>query len=76
MKDHKMKAVDLAKFFNVSAGLVSDMLNYKKGLSKDTIRILSERFKFNQNAFNRPYELTPKIRNARLMNGRKGLATA
>ncbi len=57
MKDHKMKAVDLAKLLNVSEGLVSDMLNYKKGLSKDTIRILSERFKLNQDAFNRPYEL-------------------
>ena len=80
MKDHKMKAVDLAKLLNVSEGLVSDMLNYKKGLSKDTIRILSERFKLNQDAFNRPYELhvpiSPKIKNARLMNTRKDLATA
>ncbi|HWH62900.1 MAG TPA: helix-turn-helix domain-containing protein, partial [Ginsengibacter sp.] len=70
MKDHKMKAVDLAKLLNVSEGLVSDMLNYKKGLSKDTIRILSERFKLNQDTFNRPYELhiplSPKIKNARL----------
>src|SRR5687768_17038854 len=47
MKDHKMKAVDLARLLNVSEGLVSDMLNYKKGLSKDTIRILSEKFKLN-----------------------------
>jgi HTH-type transcriptional regulator/antitoxin HigA len=80
MKDRKMKAVELAKLLNVSEGLVSDMLNYKKGLSKDTIRILSERFKLNQEAFNRPYELnvpvTPKIQNARIMNTRKDLATA
>jgi HTH-type transcriptional regulator/antitoxin HigA len=34
------------------------MLNFKKGLSKETIRILSERFKMNQAAFNRPYELS------------------
>jgi HTH-type transcriptional regulator/antitoxin HigA len=33
------------------------MLNFNKGLSKETIRILSERFKMNQAAFNRPYEL-------------------
>jgi len=80
MKDHKMKAVGLAKLLNVSEGLVSDMLNYKKGLSKDTIRIFSERFKLNQDAFNRPYELhlpvNPKIKNARPMNTRKNLATA
>ena len=33
------------------------MLNYKKGLSKDTVRILSQKFKLKQEAFNRPYEL-------------------
>ncbi len=80
MKDHKMKAVDLANLLDVSAGLVSDMLNYKKGLSKDSIRILSERFKLNQDAFNRPYELhvrvSPKFKNAKMMNSRKNLATA
>lgn len=80
MKDHKMKAVDLANLLNVSEGLVSDMLNYKKGLSKDTIRILSERFKLNQEAFNRPYELhvpvSPKFKDAKMMNTRKKLAIA
>lgn len=60
MKDHKMKAVELARLLNVSTGLVSDMLNYKKGLSKETIRILSERFMLSQEAFNRPYRLKLK----------------
>ncbi len=32
MKDHKMKAVDLSNLLDVSEGLVSDMLNYKKDL--------------------------------------------
>lgn len=80
MKDHKMKAVELANLLEVSEGLVSDILNYKKGLSKETIRILSERFKLNQEAFNRPYELhvpvSPKFKDARMMNTRKKLATA
>lgn len=57
MSDHQMKAVDLAALLNVSEGLVSDMLKYKKGLSKDTIRILSQKFKMSQEAFNRPYKL-------------------
>lgn len=57
MSDHQMKSVDLAALLNVSEGLVSDMLNYKKGLSKDTIRILSQKFKMSQEAFNRPYKL-------------------
>lgn len=80
MKDHKMKAVDLANLLDVSEGLVSDILNYKKGLSKETIRILSEKFKLNQEAFNRPYELhvpvSPKFKDAKMMNTRKKLATA
>lgn len=80
MKDHKMKAVDLSILLDVSEGLVSDILNYKKGLSKETIRILSERFKLNQEAFNRPYELhvpvSPKFKDAKMMNTRKKLATA
>jgi HTH-type transcriptional regulator/antitoxin HigA len=57
MKDHKMKAVDLAKLLDVSEGLVSDILNYKKGLSKKNIRVLAETFKVSQEAFNRPYQL-------------------
>jgi len=75
MKDHKMKAVDLANLLDLSKGLVSDMLNYKKGLSKETIRILSERFKLNQEAFNRPYELTApentRLKKRRVINRKK-----
>ena len=80
MKDHKMKAVDLASLLNVSEGLVSDMLNYKKGLSKDTIRILSEKFKLNQEAFNRQYKLTMPVNSksskSRTTNNRKKLELA
>lgn len=80
MKDHKMKAVHLANLLDVSEGLVSDILNYKKGLSKETIRILSERFKLKQEAFNRPYELhvpvSSKFKDAKMMNTRKKLAKA
>jgi HTH-type transcriptional regulator / antitoxin HigA len=57
MKEHKMKSVDLANFLQVSEGLVSDMINYKKGLSKEVIRKLAEKFKVTQEAFNRPYKL-------------------
>jgi HTH-type transcriptional regulator / antitoxin HigA len=57
MDDHNLKAKDLADLLMVSKGYVSDILNYKEGLSKDSIRILAERFKLNQEAFNRPYKL-------------------
>lgn len=57
MDDHKMKAKDVAELLGISKGLVSNILNYKKGLSKESIRILAARFKVNQEAFNRPYIL-------------------
>ena len=55
MHDRNMKAKDLVELLGVSKGLVSDILNYKKGLSKEIIRILSAYFKVSQEAFNRPY---------------------
>ena len=57
MIDHKMNATDLVELLGISKGYVSDILNYKKGLSKEVIRKLSERFKVRQEAFNRPYPL-------------------
>jgi HTH-type transcriptional regulator/antitoxin HigA len=80
MEDHKMKARDLVKLLNVSKGYISDILNYKKGLSKEIIRDLSAYFKVSQEAFNRPYKLksaiNAKLKNASVMNTRKSLAMA
>ena len=55
LAEHKMKAADLARKLQVSEGLVSDILKYKKGMSKKTIRAVAELFKMQQEAFNRPY---------------------
>jgi HTH-type transcriptional regulator/antitoxin HigA len=57
MANHQIKPRDLVEFLNVSKGYVSEILNYKKGLSKEVIRKLSERFKVSQEAFNRQYQL-------------------
>ena len=80
MEEHKMKARDLVNLLKVSKGYVSDILNYKKGLSKETIRDLSTHFKVSQEAFNRPYKLkspiNAKLKNASVMNTRKSLAVA
>lgn len=77
MKDHKMKSYQLAKLLNVSEGLVSDMLNYKKGLPKERIRILSHHFKLNQETFNRAYKLKSELRsypkNVNNINTRKAI---
>lgn len=78
MDDHNLKAKDLVSILGVSKGLVSDILNYKKGLSKEVIRKLAEHFSMNQEAFNRPYKLKvdPKLKNAGVMNTKKELEVA
>ena len=58
MEDHNLKPKDLVEILQVSKGYVSEILHYKKGLSKESIRRLAEYFKVSQEAFNRPYELT------------------
>ena len=56
IKDHNLKAKDLVEILGISKGYVSDILNYKKGLSKEVIRKLAYYFKVSQEAFNRPYK--------------------
>ncbi|SEO19878.1 HTH-type transcriptional regulator / antitoxin HigA [Mucilaginibacter gossypiicola] len=67
MADHHLKSQDLSEILGISKGYVSDILNYKKGLSKEVIRKLSDYFKVKQEAFNRPYKLSSII-NPRLLN--------
>lgn len=67
MEDHHLNATALSGILGISKGYVSDILNYKKGLSKDVIRKLSEYFKVRQDAFNRPYPLSPVMKQ-NLMN--------
>lgn len=77
MKEHDIKAKDLVEILDLSKGTISKILNYHKGLSKDTIRKLSDYFKISQEAFNRPYKLIHDVnrhfRNASLMNTRKNM---
>lgn len=77
MEEHDLKAKDLVEILELSKGTVSKILNYHKGLSKDTIRKLSDYFKVSQEAFNRPYKLIHEVnrhfRNASLMNTRKNM---
>ncbi len=80
MEEHNLKAKDLVEILGLSKGTVSKILNYNKGLSKDTIRRLSDYFKLSQEAFNRPYKLKNEVnrhfRNASLMNTRKNMIEA
>ena len=67
MQDHKLKSKDLVEILGVSKGYVSEILHYKKGLSKEVIRRLAEYFKVSQEAFNRPYKLVSPIAPSRLV---------
>lgn len=75
MDEHRMKPKHLVELLDISKGYVSDILNYKKGLSKDVIRKLADQFKISQEAFNRPYKLVvpenSHLRNASVMNTTK-----
>lgn len=77
MEEHHLKAKELAEILQLSKGTVSKILNYHKGLSKDTIRRLSGYFKLSQDAFNRPYKLINQVnklyRDASLMNTEKNM---
>lgn len=57
MAGQGMLAKDLVAILQVSKGTISDILNRRRGLSKDVIRRLASHFKVAQEAFNRPYEL-------------------
>ena len=70
MQDHQLKAKNLVEILGVSKGLISDILHYKRGLSKESIRILAAYFKVSQEAFNRPY----KLKDTRNLNNNQAIA--
>lgn len=80
MDENKLKAVDLAKLLGISKSLMSDILHYRRGLSKEIIRKLAERFKVSQELFNRSYKLVSPVnthlKNERIMNTTKELSAA
>ena len=77
MQENNLKSKDFVGILGLTKGTVSKILNYQKGLSKETIRKLSGYFKVSQEAFNRPYKLRNEVnkhfRNASLMNTKKDL---
>lgn len=72
MAGRQLLAKDLAAVLSLSKGAVSDILNRRRGLSKEVIRRLAGYFQVSQEAFNRPYELTVPAtslpRNARIVH--------
>jgi len=68
MQEHGLNATALAGILDISKGYLSDILHYKKGLSKDVIRVLADHFKVSQEAFNRPYDLDQPVANKKKVN--------
>jgi len=62
MDENKLKSVDLATELAISTSLVSDILHYRRGLSKEIIRKLSDRFAVGQELFNKPYKLLSLVK--------------
>jgi len=80
MTENHLKAIDIAKILDVNKSTVSRILSYQKGLSKKSIRILTEHFCVTQASLNQPYklknEINKKFKNASLMNTVKKMANA
>jgi len=60
MDENKLSKAELARQINVSRQLVTEILNYKRNISKSMITKLSNRFKMQPIAFSREYELKGK----------------
>lgn len=77
MEENNLRPKDLVDILGLSKGTVSKILNYHKGLSKETIRKLSIHFIVSQEVFNRPYKIINEVnrhfRDANLMNTKKDL---
>ncbi len=80
LQQNRLKSKDLSEILGVNKSTVSRILNYQKGLSKNSIRILAKYFSISQESLNKPYKLKHKLnrkfKNASLMNTKKKLQTA
>lgn len=57
LRDSELSQNDLAKNIGISRQLVSDILNYRRNISKEVTIKLSGFFSMSQEAFSRKYEL-------------------
>lgn len=55
MEDHGLNQTELADIAGVGRSYISEILNYKKKMSKQVIRRLANHFKIRQEALNRAY---------------------
>ena len=58
IEENNLTKSKLAKELKVSRQLITDILNYRRNISKQMVNKLSDRFKLYPSAFSRPYKLT------------------
>lgn len=56
-QDHELSQNDLAEIAGIGKSYISEILNYKKRMSKNVIRNLANHFKIQQEALNKNYRL-------------------
>ncbi|MBA2563670.1 MAG: transcriptional regulator [Chitinophagaceae bacterium] len=62
IREHKLKPFQIMKIMCInSRGHLYEILNYRKGLSKEVIRNLAAYFKVSQEAFNQRYSLKKSL---------------
>jgi HTH-type transcriptional regulator/antitoxin HigA len=57
LKEANMSQSELSKSINVSRQIISDVLGYRRNISKDMMNKLSKFFSMSQEAFSREYDL-------------------
>ncbi|NBB88158.1 MAG: helix-turn-helix domain-containing protein [Bacteroidetes bacterium] len=59
LKENAMTNAQLAREIGVSRQLISEILHYKRNISKSMVGKLARRFQVNDSLFSTPYELQP-----------------
>lgn len=60
MREHGLKQKDLASIAGIRKSTISEILNYKKGLSNNVIRNIASHFNILQESLNKPYRVDEK----------------
>ena len=60
MNEHDLSKSELARKLDVSRQLITEIVNYKRNISKRMVMVLSDYFKVRPSAFSRDYELKGK----------------
>jgi len=62
LEENNISKSELARQVNVSRQLITEIVNYKRNISKQMVMKLSERFNIKPRAFSLEYELKGKIK--------------